>query len=175
MYEGIDRSADNTSGEKPVIFSREFDSLTESAYTFDTTAEKNAALIGGAGEGTDRFYTLLETSAAGLARRETWVDASSISRTYKDEDGAEQSYTDTEYSEMLKAQGKQTTAAAVAVESFSGTIDVTNGNYIYNRDFFLGDVVTVQDNDIGKYINVRITEITEVQDENGYTITAQYA
>ena len=113
-------------------------------------------------------------SASGLARKEQWVDASSINKKYDDESGTEQTYTDAQYAEMLKTQGKQTISELNAVEDFNGTIDVTNGNWIYGKDFALGDIVTIQDNDIGKYINARITEVTEVQDSNGYAVDAVY-
>lgn len=174
VYQGKDLSVDNTSGGIPVIFSQEFDNLSASTYLLDTTQEKNAALIGGEGEGLERFYSLLAGTEAGLQRREIWVDASSISKTYKADDETDQTYTDTEYTAMLVVQGKQTIASLVKVEAFDGTIDITNGNYVYGRDFTLGDIVTVQDNAIGKYANVRIREITEAQDENGYKIEAVY-
>ena len=174
VYQGKDLSVDNTSGGIPVIFSQEFDNLSASTYSLDTTQEKNTALIGGEGEGLERFYSLLAGTEAGLQRREIWVDASSISKTYKADDETDQTYTDTEYTAMLVVQGKQTIASLVKVEAFDGTIDITNGNYVYGRDFTLGDIVTVQDNAIGKYANVRIREITEAQDENGYKIEAVY-
>lgn len=175
VYAGIDRSTDNISGNVPIIFSQDFDNLTASEYTRDTTRAKNAALIGGAGEGIERFYSLLEGDETDLQRREVFIDASSINRTYK-EDGAEEEteYTAAEYTALLHTKGKQDMSAMTEIESFAGTIDLVNGNWIYNRDFMLGDLVTVQDNNIGKYINVRIKEITEVQDENGYTIEAVY-
>jgi hypothetical protein len=109
-----------------------------------------------------------------LQRREVFVDASSINKTYKDENEEEQTYTDAEYKTILNTQGMQTLATLNVLETFAGTIDILNGNYIYNRDFSLGDIVSVQDDVLQKYINVRITEITEVQDENGYTIEAVY-
>lgn len=174
VYEGADRSVTNGAGNVPVIFSREYDNLSDSTYTYDTAAHKNVALIGGAGEDIDRFYTLLAGSETGLDRRETWIDASSVNREYDDESGTKKTYSDADYIEMLKTEGKQGMAEMKTLESFSGTIDITNGNYIYNRDFALGDVVTVQDNDIGKYVNVRILEVTEVQDESGYKIEAKY-
>ena len=174
VFEGIDRSEGNTSGNAPIIFSRDFDNLGDVDYTYDETAEKNTALIGGEGEGTERFYTLLSSGKSDLARKEMWVDASSLNKKYKDESDVEQTYTDTEYAGMLKAQGQQSMSKYNIIETMSGVIDITNGNFIYNRDFELGDIVTVQDTDIGKYINVRIREITEVQDENGYTIEAIY-
>ena len=66
----------------------------------------------------------------------------------------------------------QDIAPLVAVESFSGTIDASNGNYVYGRDFALGDIVTTQDDEIGVFVNVRLREVLEVQDENGYSIEA---
>jgi hypothetical protein len=174
VYRGINRSIENTNGNTPIIFSQEYDNLTSSEYLYDTTPEKNVALIGGEGEGTARFYSLVGGSATGLQRREIWVDASSISKTYKDTDETEKTYTDAEYKTMLDAQGKQELTPLVATESFNGTIDITNGNWVYNRDFSLGDIVTVQDNNIGVYVNVRIREATEVQDENGYSVEVNY-
>lgn len=174
VYGGIDRSIDNTNGNKPVIFSQEFDNLTGSEYALDTTPEKNVALIGGEGEGLARFYSLVAGNETDLQRREVFVDASSINKTYKDENEEEQTYTDAEYKTILNTQGMQTLATLNVLETFAGTIDILNGNYIYNRDFSLGDIVSVQDDVLQKYINVRITEITEVQDENGYTIEAVY-
>lgn len=174
VYSGKNRSVDNPDGNAPIVFSQEYDNLTESEYAYDTTPEKNAVLIGGEGEGVTRFYSILEGTETGLQRREIWLDASSISKTYKDDTDADQTYTDAEYKAMLDAQGKQQLTPLVASESFNGTIDITNGNWVYGRDFALGDIVTVQDNNIDVYVNVRIREITEVQDENGYTVEAVY-
>lgn len=173
VYEGIDRSASNADGNMPIIFAKEYDNLNSSAYSYNTANEKNVALVGGEGEGLNRFYTLMG-SASGLSRKEQWVDASSISQKYDDDSGNEQTYTDTEYAEMLKTQGKQSISELKVIEDFDGTLDVTNGNWVYGIDFSLGDIVTVQDNDIGKYINARITEVTEVQDENGFSVDAVY-
>jgi hypothetical protein len=174
IYAGIDRSTNNTDGNKPIIFSKEFDNLSASTYTYDTKTEKNVALIGGAGEGIERFYSLIETGKSGLQRRETWINASSISKTYKDDNDEEQTYSDAQYKAMLDTKGKQDITPLVATESLNGVIDITNGNYIYGRDFALGDIVTVQDNIIGMYANVRIREALEIQDENGYAVEVIY-
>lgn len=173
VYEGADRSADNTDGHQPIVFSKEFDNLVSSEYTYDATQEKNVALIGGEGEGIDRFCVVLG-SQNGLNRKEMFVDASSISKKYKDENDAEKTYTDSEYTAMLKAHGHQVTSALTVSEDFNGAIDITNGNWKYGKDVFLGDIVTVQDNDIGVYKNVRIGEVTEYQDQDGYTVEAVY-
>lgn len=174
IYSGIDRSVDNLSGNTPIVFSKEFDNLTASEYSYNATTEKNVALIGGEGEGIERFYTLIAGSETGLQRREIFIDASSINKKYKDDNGVEKTYTNTEYKSVLDAKGKQDIEPLSATEIFNGTIDATNGNFIYGRDFSLGDIVTVQDNNLGIYTNVRIREATEIQDENGYTVEITY-
>lgn len=174
IYEGADRSADNTDGNEPIVFSREYDNLADSKYTLDTTPKKNSALIGGEGEGLDRFYSVINGSERGLERREMWVNASSINKTYKDENDEEQEYTDAEYKAMLDALGKQNIAAATEEQGYDATININGGKWRLNEDYFLGDIVTFQDNALDKYANVRIVELTEVQDENGYAIAPTF-
>lgn len=172
IYAGVDRSWDNAAGNDPIIFGKDYDNLTHSSYSYDVTTEKNAALIGGAGEGVERFYSLIAGAQAGLQRRELWVDASSLNRTYKDDSDEEQAYTDDEYRAMLNAAGKQQLDTHTAAETFDAPIDVQNSRWQYNRDYSLGDIVTTQNEDIGKFANVRLREVLEVQDENGYSIEA---
>ena len=174
VFSGEDRSEENESGNEPVIFSEDYDNLKDSAYSLDKTSFKNAALIGGEGEGTARFYAMTAGSETGLARREVWVDASSISKTYKDAGGTEQTYSNDVYSGFLLERGRQSLSALKPVEAFGGSLDVTSGNFVFNRDFFLGDVVTVESERIGIYKRVRIISVTEVQDENGYTVSVDY-
>lgn len=173
VYAGTDRSNDNAAGNEPIVFSKEFDNLTSSNYQFDATAEKNAALIGGEGEGLARFYSFISDGQEGLQRREMWVDAVSINRTYQSADGEEQQYSEDEYRAMLDAEGEQNLQQQKASELFESEIDIMNSQWRYNQHFALGDIVTTQNNDIGKYINVRLCEILEVQDENGYAIEAK--
>lgn len=173
IYEGTDRSTDNTVGNQPIVFSKEYDNLLSSEYTHDTTLEKNVALIGGEGEGIDRFCVLIG-SQSGLHRKEVFVDASSIGKKYKDENDVEKTYTDAEYTALLKTHGKQVTSTMTVKEDFNGVIDITNGNWKFGEDVFLGDIVTVQDNDIGVFKNVRLAEVTEYQDEDGYAVEVVY-
>lgn len=175
VFEGSDRSIDNKAGKPPVIFSQDFDNLLSTEYSRNETELKNTALIGGEGEGTARFCSILKDSAVtGLARREIFVDASRHSKKYKDENDVEKTLTDAEYDAQLKTLGMQKVAEMQIVETFDGEIDLTNSSFVYGRDFFLGDIVTVQDVEIGLYINPRILEIIEVQDDDGYRVEAVY-
>lgn len=171
VFMGTDRSTENTAGNDPIIFSIEYDNLNSSTYVLNDENYRNAALIGGSGEGLDRFYSLLRGQQSGLGLREIFVNASSIERKYKEEGSEEEhTYTDAQYTEMLNQQGKVELQKHLVTETFTGEINATFGVWKYGQDYFLGDVVTVQDNLIRKYINSRITEVTEVQDENGYAI-----
>lgn len=171
VFEGADRSTDNADGNDPIVFSIEYDNLNSSNYLYDEKSLKNAALIGGAGEGLERFYTLFTGGKSGLQLREMFIDASSVNRTYKN-DGSDEEirYTNAEYRAMLNQKGQEKFKETIIKETFSGDINVSFGMWIYGVDYFLGDIVTVQDNFINKYANVRITEVTEVQDENGYSV-----
>lgn len=174
VFSGVNRSIDNTDGNEPIIFSQDYDNLIESEYALDTKTEKNVALIGGSGEDLDRFYSLL-AEKSGLDRREIFVDAKSINRKYKnDGDTEEKTYSVAEYRKMLNAKGKQDLSAKVRTETFNGKVNLSQGQWVLNRDFFLGDVVTIQDVVLGRYINSRIIEITEAQDEKGYSVEAKF-
>lgn len=81
---------------------------------------------------------------------------------------------DNEYSAQLSEEGAQELATLIAAEGFEGSIDLTNSSFVYGRDFGIGDVVTVQDNSINKYINVRVVAVPEVQDDNGYQINLEF-
>lgn len=238
VFSGIDRSANNSANIDAVIFSTDFDNLTQSDYSNDSSPFRNAALVGGEGTGLDRFYSVVEESnASGINRREVFIDASDtqrkyetgtvqfnvennvlyatfleedepqdyitvalnpatgiLSATYPDEETdttlsvnnselyvtsentatVEQEYTDAEYADILKSRGKLELAQRIQIRAFNGSITTDTGMWIYNIDYSLGDIVTVQDNAIGVYANVRIIETTEVQDDSGYSVELKY-
>lgn len=242
VYSGKDRSIGNAEGNNPVIFAEDFDNLIGSNYSFDETAKKTTAIVGGAGEGAERAFTECNAAVSGLARREAFIDTSLAKEVYEDAfvgDGAEVSvkddegnfigtgirgtqtfklshaatelvsatvdgtetkctlnagagtitfataplanteiivqYTDmNEYRQQLQSEGEQQLAQMVATENFAGSIDLLNSSFEYGTDFEIGDIVTVQDNGLGKYINVRIVAVPEVQDDDGYTINIEF-
>lgn len=175
VIEGKDLSIGNAAGNAPIIFSQDFDNLLSSDYQYQTAALKTTALIGGAGEGTERFCVMIGDAESGLSRREVFVDASSQSKTYKEEGAEEEkTYTDAEYSDLLKAHGQQNIAQLQIVETFNGDVDVMNSDKVFGKDFWIGDIITIQDTQLSAYINTRILTATEVQDANGYKLAISY-
>lgn len=175
VFAGADRSGENTEGNTPIVFSQEFDSLLASDYTYDTALLKNTALIGGEGEGTARFYTMLiKSNVSGMERREVFIDGSDQPRKYEDGSGEEQEYTVAEYTKLLQSKARQELVNYIIVETFAGEVDITNSGLVYGQSFNVGDLVTIQDNKISKYATTRIISVTEVQDDNGYQISVEF-
>lgn len=175
LYEGKDRTVNNTDGNKPVIFSQNFDNLLSATFDTDETFYKNYALIGGEGEGENRFFAeFAETEATGLDRRETFVNALDVPQTYTDDQEQEQTYTDEEYTALLVGQAQTELKELVTTEKMEAELNLIYSPFKLREDFSLGDKVTIQDNRLNLYMDVRILKITEVQDANGYMASLEY-
>lgn len=164
LYKGLDR----TYGQQeriPVVFSDDFDNLLSTTYSYTKGDYKNAALIGGEGEGTDQRTSSIG-DATGFDRYETYIDGSSVSSNGK-------IITEEEYYKMLQDYGKSELSDVQSTETFEGTTD-TNGNYRLNEDYFLGDIVQVI-NEYGISSTPRITEIIESIDDNGTSIVPTFS
>ena len=159
LYKGTDRSYDQTENTY-IVFSPEFENLGNTEYIQDTMNYANAAIIGGEGEGTERkFAIVLPQGITGFNRRMIYIDA----RQSSSDDLTESQYTD-----MLIAQGKEELEQRKITTSFNGEI-LNYNNYTYCVDYNLGDKVSII-NEYGIRGNATITEITEVEDSTGYRL-----
>lgn len=157
-YKGKDRTI-NQDTNSPVIFSREYDNLFEQEYTDSTDNLKTTALVAGEGEGSARVIKEVNSSYSGLNRHELFVDARDLKKEVDDT-----ILSDTEYNKLLTQRGKENLAEYKDIQTFEGKI-ITN-NYIYKKDYDLGDIVTVMDKKWNVVVNTRITEVNEIY-ENG--------
>lgn len=156
MYKGVDRSY-NQKDVLPVVFSDDFDNLLSSSYSYEKAEYKNAALVGGEGEGINQRTTAIG-DATGLQRYETYIDGSSVSSNGE-------IITEEQYYRLLQNYGKEQLSAVAYTEKFEGNVE-PSGNYVLNKDYFLGDIVQVR-NEYGISATPRIIEIIESEDENG--------
>lgn len=169
LFKGIDRSRKQTINNL-VIFSEQFDNLLNSNYIDNVDNYKNAALIGGEGEGIDRIYSEIGTES-GLERRELFVDARDISsqteNQNKSSDGKNYntSMPIAEYKQLLNARGYEKLAETTKTEAFEGEVDI-HSLYKYNEDFFIGDIVQLE-NRYGFSTQCMVTEYVISVDENG--------
>jgi hypothetical protein len=166
VYQGTDRT-------ERLTFSREYDNLISSNYIYDLSNLKTTAIIGGQGEGLERFIAMAGNEITGYSRRELWVDDNQQAKTVK-EGETERTYTDAEYNKILAADGMLKLSEHKLNESFKGEIDLTRGRLVYGRDYSLGDLIKIYDSTVNKTAICRIIKVNEVEDENGYQIAAEY-
>lgn len=173
VYEGKNRAVDNTDNNAPVIFSQDFENLVSSDFKANKAIYKNQIVVGGESANEYRFYSISEPTETGIERRETFFDASKTSRKYIS-GGTETTMSESDYKKTLAAIGSQKLAELANYYTFDGEINLNSLTFVYKSNYDIGDIVTIQDSDTKIFSNVRILEITEVQDENGYTLTGKY-
>ena len=166
VYEGLDRSV-NQSVNPRAIFSKEFENVLTQQYTDSLNNLRNTALVGGMGEGAARKLVTIGTST-GLDRFEMFDDAKDLTNIVN-----EVTLTDLQYTATLVDRGNSKLAETQEIQTFDGTINL-NSNLVYKVDFDLGDIVTRTSKAWGLTIDVRITEIKEVYEEAGPSISVTF-
>lgn len=164
LYKGTDRSF-NQDVVPPVIFSPEYDNLLSSSYSYNKDDYKNAALIGGEGEGINMRTATIGT-ATGLDRYETFIDGSSVSSNGE-------IITVEQYTQLLKNYGQEQLSDTAFVETFDGEI-IPDGVYKINEDYFLGDLVQIV-NEKGIQAVPRIIEIIYSEDDTGTAVIPTFS
>ena len=159
MYRGTDRSYNQTSNPF-IVFSPEFENIVSSNYAHDKSTLKNACNVWGEGEGFS-LKTLGVGSVSGLDRREMFVEAIDI--TSELEDGS--ILGTTEYNNLLIQRGREELANTPETISFEGEVESVR-QFVFGRDYFLGDIVTVK-NSYGVTEHPRVISVIQSHDENG--------
>lgn len=144
------------------VFSKEYENLTEQIYTESAADYANTALIGGEGEGTDRTFVAI-TSGTGETRREIFVDAKDL----RAEDFG------TDYINTLTFRGQSKLNEQAIRYSFDTSVN-PHGNLTYKIDFDLGKTVKVISKAWGVSMTTRITEIEEIYDADGQSISVVF-
>ena len=165
VYEGIDRTLYQYD-VPPVIFSTEFNNLLSSNYTVSVENWKNNALAIGEGQGTNRLRVEFGEYNTGIERREVYINEQQSSTN-----GGEISRG--AYMQILYDKGYQACAENRPERETEADV-APNYGFELNKDYFLGDLVSVS-NEYGITITPRIVETIEAQDDNGYSIIPTFA
>lgn len=167
LFRGKDLTIGNKDGNKPVIFGTDFNNILKSEYVSDNNNYRNVAYVAGEGEGENRVVVeVKQTESAGFFRREIVVDARDIQKA-----NSISRMTDEEYNELLQQRGKEKLSEFRKVESYDAELmsDARTG-FVYGKDYFLGDTVSVIDKNLGVMLSAKITEATITFAEDGYTV-----
>lgn len=147
LYKGEDRSYEQTKNI-PVIFSSAYENLGPCRFALDTTDYKTVALARG---GEDDGHTTVEVGAlslTGLDRREMYVSASATEP------------------EGIAQKAMEQLAKVNTLETLDAELD-SKRQFLYNRDYFIGDIVQVI-TDFGLDARARVIEFARSWDESGY-------
>lgn len=159
----------NQSVNPPVIFSPQFDSIKNLSYVESELNYKNMAYVAGQGEGVERRVVQLHDNITGINRHELFIDARDIAET----DDDEQPLPEQQIIKALTDRGKQQLQEFLQEQYLEGQI-LTQSSFKYEKDFDLGDIVTVQNKDWGVTLDTRITEVTEVYESSGFQLEAVF-
>ncbi len=175
VYKGKDLTAGNTAGNKPCIFSRDFDNVDEQEYTESIENVKNVAYATSAADESNATYTIEVNGDdySGIDRKETYIDASSISWKTENASGEEVTIPLDTYLQLMATMVDGQLEQQGETISFESTIN-TSQNLQYKRDFNVGDVITTIEKSWGIRIDARITKISETWQDGKQTIEATF-
>ena len=157
-----------------VRFCQSLDNLLSSEYFTDDVSKATNALVVSTVDDVD-YTKQYDTGATGIDRAEILVE-SNLSTKYEDANGVEKETTPSSalYQGWLAQEGAAKLAEHITIEEINGEIDLVNSNYVFDKDFFVGDMVRIQDEYFNFYVNTIISKYTFKQDANGYGEEAEY-
>ena len=163
VYKGRDCSIDNEEGNDPVVFDSNMEDVLSSNYYTSDQDYKNIGFVAGEGTGYSRSWLITgQEDIDGLDRREIYIDARDVQSKSQDEEVNTKTLSEQEYKETLSQRGEERLAEHAIVETFDSKLRVVGDvNYEYGRDYFLGDIVTVIDRELGVIVNAQVTNVEE--------------
>lgn len=169
LYQGLDRTL-NQNENAPVVFSPEFDNLGSTEYLYDISTYYNLIQESGEGEGVDRKQVTVTESEniRGLYLREKFIQAETISSSTDEGQMDEETYF-----RILRQRAEENLRKAKETKEFSGEV-LNTEMYQFGKDYNLGDKVTIR-NQYGIQGTAVVTEITEVEDSEGYRLIPTFS
>jgi len=154
VLEGRDLTADQEI-LPPVIFSIEFNNITNRYFVESILNHSNVGYAGGQGEEEDRLIQQIG-DITGFERIETFLDCSNA------EDVTE-----------LIQQGTSKLNELQKILTFEVDI-LPYGSFTYEKDYDLGDIITIQDKKLGLILNTRIIEFKEIYESDGFKLESTF-
>ena len=173
LSEGTDRSLMQEDNPH-IIFSDAYSNLLSFSYAADSSITRNFAYIFGQGKGEERKRTTYydDSEPTYLDRYELYVDADDISETEQVE-GETVPIPEEQYIELLKTRGSEKLESPkTASES---EIAANSTQYVYNRDYYVGDYVAVEHKRFGMIQpKTQLIGMIEAFDQNGRSLTPTF-
>lgn len=171
-WKGADRSTEQE--ENPhIIFAKNFDNILRQNFVEDDSNYRSTCIVTGEEEGIATRFVIVNDGLSGLDRHEVYLDASSVKKTYSDENGNEITLTDIEYNSLLQAEGEKVLADHQKITTFESDIDLYSNN-VFGVDYFLGDKVSVRNDDLNIVLHTRIVSVYEAVNKSGTSLKVNF-
>ncbi|MFE4523414.1 siphovirus ReqiPepy6 Gp37-like family protein [Cytobacillus firmus] len=172
VWQGADRSAEQSENPR-IIFSKDRENVLRQHYVESDSDFKNVAIVAGEGEGAARTLVTANDEISDWDRVEVFVDARDLQSIYKDENDQEITLSPAEYQQLLSERGKSKLAEYPKITTFESDIDLY-ANGVYGQDYFLGDKVSVKNDDLGIIMHTRIVSVIEKVNKQGTTLQVNF-
>ena len=157
-----------------IMFSVSYCNLLTFGYSIGLSAQKNLAYVLGCGERTERKRTVCYRGdePAQLNRYEVLVDAKDVSDEMQENVETIQ-ISDEDYIGLLMEKSAENLVPITEISE--STIAADNRQYQYNKDYFVGDYVTVEHERFGLIQpKIQLMGMIESYDQNGRTLTPTF-
>lgn len=189
VYEGLDLSVNQTENS-PVYFSPEFGNVKSQSFLDSDLNMRNTGYIGGQGEGVEREIIIIGDDKAGLERFETFVDARDVDEEDVDSETLEQrglrKMKELENELFFEAEIMSPISKTTYSDEFETFVHQAQpvykrekrtemvGTFVYEKDYNLGDIVTIMNRKWGVIVDRRITAFTEIYEASGFRLDAVF-
>ncbi|MFC4652629.1 siphovirus ReqiPepy6 Gp37-like family protein [Lactococcus nasutitermitis] len=167
FYQGRDLS-----GEGGVEFGLKDEGLKSESLTRDISDKATVAYVFGEGEGTKRKMVMVSRLPTGkpngLDVCEIYVDARDLQQSYTDDSGKAVTLTDEQYLAQLTQRGNQALDEHSEKIQLNGEVNFNNLNFVYGKDYEVGDTVRVTSQLFGISKSSVLTAMQETWDDTGY-------
>lgn len=173
VWQGMDRSTQQTLNPH-VIFAKDFDNVLTQNYVEDIKNNKTTAIVLGEEiEGQSQEIVTVNDGISGFDRKEILVQSTNVRKKYKDNNGNEITLTDAEYRRLLEEAGKNTLAEYQTIKTLESEVDPLS-NFIYGVDYFMGDKVSVRNDELGIILHTRIISVVETVNKQGMDLKVNF-
>lgn len=173
VWQGTDRSV-GQSVHNPVIFAKEFDNVLKQDYTESISDLKTTAIVlGEDAQGQPGLMVTVNDEQTGLDRKEILLEGYDIKRTYLDDKENEIILADGEYRRLLEEKGKNSLSEYPMIRTLESEVD-GQANFIYGVDYFMGDKVSVRNDDLNLILHTRIISVTEKENKQGESLQLNF-
>lgn len=172
VWQGKDRSS--LQNENPhVIFSKEYENVITQSYVNSKTDHKTTAYVCGEewyDEG--RLMVAVDDNKSGFDRREIFID-SSLTSEFTDDEGINNVLSKADYEKILQEEGKEVLKEHQIIETFESEVEA-NTQFIFGKDYDLGDIVTNKNDEINKTIHSRVISYKLTSDKRGTDLSINF-